>query len=51
MTVAATLVVCTVPLGEGDGAPHVGTSPANADTERMHVRTIIIRDRFMEVSP
>lgn len=44
-------VVCVVPLGGGDITPQVGISPAKAEAERTHVKAIVIRDRFIDVSP
>jgi hypothetical protein len=38
-------------VGGGNGAPPDGISPAKAEDERTHARAIVIRDRFMDVSP
>jgi hypothetical protein len=44
------LVLCVVDVGDGDGValPIVGMSPANAETDRTHVRVNAIPSRFME---
>ena len=44
------VVVTVVPFDAGAGAPTDGISPAKAEEERAHVRAIVIRNRFMEVS-
>jgi hypothetical protein len=40
-----------VPLDAGAGAPTVGMSPANAETERTHVKATVIRNLFIDVAP
>ncbi len=45
------VVVCVVPWGAGEGEPLVGISPAKADVESTHAKTIAINNRFMFVSP
>jgi hypothetical protein len=40
-----------IPLDAGAGVPIVGISPANAETDRMHVKATIVRNRFIDVSP
>ena len=43
-------IVSEVPFDAGVGAPTDGMSPAKAEEKRAHVRAIVIRNRFMEVS-
>jgi len=35
----------------GAGAPHVGISPASADTDRAHVKATVVRNLLIGVSP
>jgi hypothetical protein len=37
--------------GTGAGAPIVGISPANVDTERMQISATVIRNLLIDVSP
>ena len=45
ITVAVTLLDCVA--GAGDGAPQVGISAANAETESAQVKASAVRNRFM----
>jgi tetratricopeptide (TPR) repeat protein len=53
MIVSTTLTTALdcVPPPMGAGVPIVGMSPANAVTDRTHVKATIVRNRFIEVSP
>ena len=50
MLLVPVLVLCVVGVGDGDGdaLPIVGMSPANAGTDRTHVRINAIPSRFMD---
>lgn len=51
MLLLVAVVLCVVGVGDGDGAatPTVGMSPANAVTDRTHVRINAIPSRFIGV--
>jgi hypothetical protein len=51
VSITVTTALDSVPLGGGAVTPQVGISPAIAEPDRTHVKAIVSKSRFIDVSP